>query len=123
MGHEFDQLEIIADFINTHDKRMRYEGDPGVELLQSAEDLRMWLLSNGFILEQDTVSEEDLVLARELRGGLRAAIPNNIHDHQGAGFQALNRVAGQYRFFCRFGETADAMEPVDTQGRGGWPGC
>lgn len=119
MGQEFDQLEIIADFINTHDKRMRYEGDPGVELLQTAQELRMWLLKNGFILEQDTVSEEDLALARELRGGLRAAIPNNIHDHQEAGFQALNRVTGQYRFSYRFGETSDAIEPVDAQGKGG----
>lgn len=123
MGQEFDQLEIIADFINTHDKRMRYDGDPGVELLRAAEDLRMWLLKNGFILEQDNVSEEDLALARELRGGLRAAIPNNIHDHQEAGFQALNRVTGQYRFSYRFGETSDAIEPVDAQGKGAWPGC
>lgn len=119
MGHEFDQLEIIADFINTHDKRMRYEGDPGVELLHTAEDVRIWLLKNGFILEQDTVSEGDLVLARELRGSLRAAIPHNIYDHQETGFQALNCVAAQFRFAYRFGETSDAIEPVDAQGKGG----
>lgn len=119
MGNEFEQLEIIADFINTHDKRMRYEGDPGLELLSTADDLRTWLLKNGFILKQDTVSEEDLALARDLRGGLRAAIPNNIHDHKEAGFQALNRAAGRFRFAYRFSEASDAIEPVDAQGRGG----
>lgn len=119
MGNEFEQLEIIADFINTHDKRMRYEGDPGLELLSTADDLRTWLLKNGFILKQDAVSEEDLALARDLRGGLRAAIPNNIHDHKEAGFQALNRAAGRFRFAYSFSEASDAIEPVDAQGRGG----
>lgn len=119
MGNEFEQLEIIADFINTHDKRMRYEGDPGLELLSTADDLRTWLLKNDFILDQDIVSEEDLVLARDLRGSLRAAIPNNIHDHKEAGFQAFNCVAGRFLLYYRFGEASDAIEPVDTQGRGG----
>lgn len=119
MGAELEQLEIIADFINTHDRRMRYEGDPGVELLKAADDLRTWLLKYGFIHDQDIVSGDDLSLARELRSSLRAAIPYNLHDHKDDGFHSLNHVAGQFRFFYRFGEMSDMMEPVDVLGKGG----
>ncbi|GAB6927702.1 hypothetical protein JCM10914A_16850 [Paenibacillus sp. JCM 10914] len=118
MGTELEQLEIIADFINTHDRRMRYEGDSGVELLTDADGLRSWLLRYNFIHDRDNVSDEDLVLARELRSSLRAAINHNPHDHHD-GFQSMNRAAGQFRFFYRFGEATDVIESVDVQGKGG----
>ncbi len=119
VGAELEQLEIIADFINTHDRRMRYEGDPGVEILEGVNDLRSWLLEYGFIHDLDSVTEVDLTLARELRSSLRAAIPYNPHDPKDDDFQTLNRIAGQFRFFYRFGEMSDVMESVEEQGKGG----
>lgn len=112
MTSGYDQLEIIADFFNTHDRRMRYEGDPGNEHLTEPGRLMEWLLQHQLIAEpDDAASEEELQLARELRDELRKTIVNNEHD--GVGEQVkLEQLTKSFQFGLMFHENGERLVPL-----------
>ncbi|PLR78317.1 hypothetical protein CU633_05770 [Bacillus sp. V3-13] len=117
MGTGYDELEIIADFLNTHDKRMRFEGDPGIELLENTRRLHAWFIKHDLISKDDEVSNDDLQMALKLRTEIRRTI-NNPHDQQ-AEFTVLNDFVKQFQFTIVFGEQGAKLQPVQTGGKRG----
>ncbi|PZM62469.1 CGNR zinc finger domain-containing protein [Paenibacillus dendritiformis] len=118
MTAEYDKLSMIADFFNTHDRRMRYEGDPGLEHLSEPRRLYEWFLKHQLIAASDTVSEEDLQLTRALRGELRRTIVNNEHDGPVHG-DKLDELMSLFPFGIVFGEHSDQLIPLVENGRKG----
>ncbi|GIN63318.1 hypothetical protein J27TS8_33110 [Robertmurraya siralis] len=113
MGDKYRNLEVIAGFLNTYDKRMRFEGDPGVELLNGPEDLYSFLLEHNLILEQEKVTEQDLELAIKLREETRKTIKNpNEMD-------TLNELIGNFTFTIYFSEESEEIHPVHRNGKKG----
>lgn len=112
MTNGYDQLEMIADFFNTHDRRMRYEGDPGIEHLTEPSSLVEWLLQHQLIKEpDDAASAEELQLARELRNELRKTIVNNEHD--GIVEQVkLEQLMRRFQFGLVFQENGEQLVPL-----------
>ncbi|USG66630.1 CGNR zinc finger domain-containing protein [Brevibacillus ruminantium] len=91
---DYDDLDILADFCNTRDERLRYEGDPGLDHLQTCEQLQLWLLEHHLLTEEAVVTDEELQLARELRRGMRIAI-DPLADRQVEAAAIINEVASQ----------------------------
>jgi predicted RNA-binding Zn ribbon-like protein len=119
MRTEYYDLEIIADFFNTHDKRMRFEGDTGIELLKYPKDLYSWLLKHHLISEQEEVTEQDLELAIKLRTDARKIIKNNIFDDKENGVDTLNRLMNNFKFTINFFENSEELQPFHTNGKKG----
>lgn len=90
----YDALEVLADFCNTRDQRMRYENDPGLDHLLTREQLQQWLHQHELLAEAAQVGDEELHLARELRRGLRMAIDPRA-DRQAEAAASLNEVASR----------------------------
>ncbi|MFB9250950.1 CGNR zinc finger domain-containing protein [Sphaerisporangium melleum] len=68
--------ELLRDFVNTYD----VEAD--TDELASPAELAVWLRERGLISEADRAADDDLVLAVNLREGLRSALR---HDHPADG--------------------------------------
>ncbi|MFT4413311.1 CGNR zinc finger domain-containing protein [Fredinandcohnia humi] len=120
MGTDYSDLEIIADFFNTHDKRTRFEGDEGVEHLTTSKALYSWLLRHHFILEEDLVTEEDLNLVIKLRTEARKMIVNNqFNKTDDNSLDALNKVITQFTFSIEFLPKSEKLLPNDGGGRRG----
>ncbi|WP_374016287.1 CGNR zinc finger domain-containing protein [Paenibacillus thiaminolyticus] len=118
MTAEYDLLAKMADFFNTHDRRMRYEGDPGIEHWSEPRRLYEWLLEHQLIAPSDTVSEEELQLARTLRNELRRTIVNNEHDgpvHR----DKLHELMSLFPFRIVFEEQSAQLIPLQADGRKG----
>lgn len=118
MTAEYDLLAMMADFFNTYDRRMRYEGDPGIEHWSEPRRLYEWLLRHQLIVPSDTVSEEDLQLARTLRDELRRTIVNNEHDgpmHR----DKLHELMSLFPFTIVFEEQSEQLIPLQADGRKG----
>lgn len=116
----YNNLEIIADFFNTHDKRTRYEGDEGVEHFESPDDLYSWLLEFQFISEKDAVTEDDLALAIQLRNEARKMITNN--DFGEAAYNSLdnfNNLITEFKFSLAFYNDHEELISNDIAGRKG----
>jgi len=112
MTNGYDQLEIIADFFNTQDRRTRYEGDPGIEHLTEPSRLVEWLLQHQLITESDNAaSEEELQLARELRNELRKTIVNNEHDGNVEQVK-LEQLTKNFQFGLVFQENGEQLVPL-----------
>ncbi|BFH70925.1 hypothetical protein J27TS7_47320 [Paenibacillus dendritiformis] len=118
MTAEYDQLAMMADFFNTQDRRMRYEGDPGIEHLSEPRLLYEWFLRHQLIAGSDTVSEEELHLARALRDELRRTIVNNEHDGP-VHWDKLNEMLSLFSFGLVFGEQSEQLIPLMENGRKG----
>ncbi|PAK50333.1 CGNR zinc finger domain-containing protein [Paenibacillus sp. 7541] len=120
MEQDYQGLEIIADFINTYDRRMRYEGDPGTECWVVPEDLKHWLQNIHYIAGEEPVSESDLALARKLRAALRDAIELNPHDRgPDVDVEPLEKVAREFKYAIRLEDNGDKLEPLHQGGKQG----
>ncbi|WP_268625731.1 CGNR zinc finger domain-containing protein [Paenibacillus alvei] len=112
MTSGYDQLEMIADFFNTQDRRTRYEGDPGIEHLIEPTRLVEWLLRHQLLAEpDDAASEEELQLARELRNELRKTIVNNEHDGNVEQVK-LEQLTKNFQFGLVFQENGEQLVPL-----------
>lgn len=118
MEQNYQELEIVADFINTYDRRMRYEGDPGIERLAAPEDLKQWLQRYRFMNGEDQVSEKDLELAKKLRAALRNVIELNPHDPK-VEVDLLTAVAGEFQYVIKPQDASDKLEPLHQGGKQG----
>lgn len=119
MGTEYDNLEVMADFFNTHDKRMRFENDPGIEHFNTSKDLYDWLLKHQLIPEKAEVTDQDLELAIRLRTAARKIIVNNVFDEQDHGLSSLNEVINRFSFSICFTEDQESLQPLQTDGMSG----
>lgn len=113
---DYRKLELIADFFDTHDKRMRFEGDTGIENLREPENLYSWLLNHQLIMEGEEVSGEDLKLAIQLRTEARKLIINNGFSEE-TDENALNGIMNSFQFKIRFSGGNPALQSCDTNGR------
>jgi hypothetical protein len=114
MENEFYKLDIIADFFNTHDRRMCFEDDPGIEKLQTPEDLYNWLIQHHLISEDDAVTMEDLELAIKLRTEARKIIVNNLYDDKEIQFDLTN----SFMFTINIFENSEELQPIHKKGLG-----
>ncbi|BFH63233.1 MULTISPECIES: CGNR zinc finger domain-containing protein [Paenibacillus] len=122
MGTDFEELEMIADFYNTHDRRMRFENDPGVEHLNRPEDLKRWLERYHLISKEDEVNDQDLNIAIQLRNETRKMIVNNVFDGQGDAadtLKELNELLNSFNFTFRFTGEHEELLPLQRGGRKG----
>lgn len=122
MRTEYDELELIADFLNTHDKRQRFENDEGVDSLTTPKELHSWLFQHQLISEEEVVTAHELELALNLRSGLRKTISNTIHDEQRkdkTDVEVLNQVAKHFHFRIVFEDGATVLQPDHTAGKWG----
>lgn len=122
MRTEYDELELIADFLNTHDKRQRFENDEGVDSLTTPKELHSWLFQHQLISEQEVVTTHELELALNLRSGLWKIISHTIDNDQGknkADEEGLNQVAKHFHFRIVFEHEAAVLQPDHTAGKRG----
>ncbi|MFD2444030.1 CGNR zinc finger domain-containing protein [Bacillus sp. CGMCC 1.16607] len=120
MGTDYSDLEIVADFFNTHDKRTRFEGDEGVEHLTSPKTLYSWLLKHHFIFEEDIVTDEDLSLVIKLRTEARKMIVNNqFNKTDDNGLKTLNKLITQFTFSIEFSPESEKLLPNKGGGSSG----
>lgn len=121
MKSEYSELELIADFLNTYDKRMRFEGDTGIDHLQKPDQLYIWLVEQQLISKQDMISEEDLELALKLRAGAREAIMshNPSNDIEVCKEALLNELAQSFHFSLVFENGNAFLKSTDTVGKKG----
>jgi hypothetical protein len=105
-------LEIIASFCNTRDERQRFDGDVGLDHLETCDQLKEWLVTHQLLLGDDEVKHEDLQLARKLRNGLRLVI-DPMHPNDVKGAAILNEVAQHCPLSVRFDKQAVAsLDPI-----------
>ncbi|KKO53639.1 hypothetical protein XI25_11590 [Paenibacillus sp. DMB20] len=119
MGTGYDDLQIMADFFNTHDKRMRFDGDPGVEHLNHPKDLYLWLLRHHLISKQEEVTKEELELAVRLRTEARKIIANNVFEHDENGLDAFNELMKGFSFTLHFSDNGEELKPIRSNGMNG----
>ncbi|WP_028594451.1 CGNR zinc finger domain-containing protein [Paenibacillus assamensis] len=119
MNTAYKELELLADFFNTYDRRTRFEGDVGVEHLQHSQHLYAWLLEHQLIGEQDEVTEQVLERALELRMKARKMIVNNEFDQAGDGWEAVNELMHQFAFTIRFCKDSAQLHPAHHDGMNG----
>ncbi|GAA0367409.1 CGNR zinc finger domain-containing protein [Bacillus horti] len=121
MKNEYSELELIADFINTYDKRRRFEGDTGIDHLQKPDQLYSWLVGQQLISKQDMISEEDLELALKLRVGAREAIMNHdsCNDIEVCKEALLNELAQSFHFYLVFEKGYAFHKSTETGGKKG----
>ena len=99
------ELEVVRDFVNTHD----YED--GSEQFPTPAALRDWLSERGLLSAAEPVSEADLGRAVEVREALRAlCLANNGEPLDPAALEALNSAARVSPVLIRFGGDAPAVD-------------
>ncbi|MDZ5473335.1 CGNR zinc finger domain-containing protein [Bacillus sp. 31A1R] len=120
MEKNYYDLEIIADFFNTHDKRTRFEGDEGVEHLTSSKVLYSWLLKYHFIQEEDLVTDEDLIHAIKFRNEARKMIVNNDYNKTDDNLiEEINKLIDAFTFSIEFSLDSEKIIPHGEGGRRG----
>jgi predicted RNA-binding Zn ribbon-like protein len=119
MGNKYRNLELMADFFNTYDKRMRFEGDPGVECLKSPDDLNSFMLEHELISKYEKVTEHDLALAVKLRDETRKTIINNHSEVNDNDLNTLNEVIQNFKFTINLSYESGEVRPVHTNGKKG----
>jgi predicted RNA-binding Zn ribbon-like protein len=102
--------ELVTCFANT------LEPDTGSDGLADVDGLRAWLTEHDLLSPTDPVDDEDLALARALRGGLREAFGAH-HDGQ-ADAPELTRVAGELPLRAVFDPAGPRLAPVEEGARG-----
>jgi predicted RNA-binding Zn ribbon-like protein len=84
-------LELIRQFVNTHDVETGWDG------LTSPAELSAWLAERGLLASSRRLTDADVATARSLREVLRDALAANAgHADEGAARRALDRIASQY---------------------------
>ncbi|TVX88099.1 CGNR zinc finger domain-containing protein [Paenibacillus agilis] len=119
MDTAYTELELIAAFFNTYDRRLRFEGDIGVEHLQHPQHLYTWLLEHQLITKQDEVTEQVLERALELRSEARKMIVNNEFDHAEHEWKAMNELLSQFAFRIHFNDELAQLYPLHHDGMNG----
>ena len=95
------RLGLVQAFVNTLDV------EPGREELDSARALRDWLVAHDLARPRDTVNDEDLRRAQELREALRALLlANNGSPIDPSALAVLNRVGEEAALRISFDEQA-----------------
>jgi predicted RNA-binding Zn ribbon-like protein len=64
-------VKLLSAFVNT------FDAETGADELSSGRDLTGWLVDQGLLTRRTSATKDDLVLARELRDGLRAALASH----------------------------------------------
>ena len=102
-------LELVREFVNTHD----YED--GSEQFPTPSALRDWLSGHGLLAADEPVSEADLGRTIEVREALRAlCLANNGEPLEQAAVDALNSAARVSPVLVRFDQAgrADDLAPA-----------
>lgn len=105
-------VELLRDFANTVDV------DEGTDSLTTPRELSRWLREHGLLGRRTASTDDDLLLARQLRTGIRAAMAAH-HDDRPVDSPELD--AASERLALRMSCCGDnpRLEPVDTGIRGG----
>ncbi|MDO3412633.1 CGNR zinc finger domain-containing protein [Saccharibacillus sp. CPCC 101409] len=113
-----DGLQVLADFLNTYDKRVRFEGDPGRESLNRPEDLADWLLARSLLGAHEKVDEEELGLAIAMRNLMRRTLYGSREAGGDPGApDELNELLRRFSFSIALEEADAALIPNETGGR------
>ena len=107
-----DHVAVVRDFVNTTDR------EEGTDEIDSPAGLTRYLFDAGLILRRTPTTADDLVLAHELRLGLRRALELN-HDGDSAQILALDAALARLPLELRWRGDAARLVPVRTGVAGG----
>ena len=98
-------VELVRSFANTVDV------EDQTDRLASSDEFRSWLRDQGLLGADESIGDDDLALARELRRALRAEMASHHDDvPDPAARAALDRLAADLP--VRIVPSSGALEPV-----------
>ncbi|HEY6696895.1 MAG TPA: CGNR zinc finger domain-containing protein [Acidimicrobiales bacterium] len=104
-------VELVRSFANTVD------AEDGTDRLASIDEFRSWLRDQDLDGARQPIGDDDLALARDLRGALRAEMASHHDDVPDAAAQAtLDRLAADLP--VQIVPSTGALEPVARGSRG-----
>ena len=103
------ELEIVRQFLNTHDV------EDGIDAISTPDALEGWLLRHGLASRRSSATDEHVRRATEMRESLRALLlANNGEPLEAGAVKTLNELTRDLRLFVRFdGDGGSALEPAD----------
>jgi predicted RNA-binding Zn ribbon-like protein len=109
-----DQLELVREFVNTH------ELDPEVESIPTPEALTGWLREHGLLDAGVELDDDDLRRAHELRDALlRLLLANNGASLDPAAVAVVNAALHEAPLAVRFGEGGEPELAIEASGLDG----
>jgi predicted RNA-binding Zn ribbon-like protein len=111
VGYNAADVELVRSFANTVD------ADDGTDRLASIDEFRSWLRENNLDGVHQDIHDDDLALARDLRGALRAEMSSHHDDvSHPAARTTLDRLAAGLP--VHIVPSTGALEPMARGSRG-----